>query len=80
MHREQPSLIETQRRLPGIIVKYSEAEKKKPTFKRMKNPVLIPDLGVFPVANTKVKAKDAGGLSRQQIDTFKRMQNPKACV
>ncbi|KAL3664912.1 hypothetical protein V7S43_010089 [Phytophthora oleae] len=43
LDHEQPSLVETQRRLSGVVVKYSEAEKKKPKFKRIKNPVLILD-------------------------------------
>ncbi|KAK1933972.1 hypothetical protein P3T76_011732 [Phytophthora citrophthora] len=52
LDREKPSF------LSGILVKYSEADKKKPKFKRMKNPVLILDplmdacLAAFPSANT----------------------------
>jgi len=43
LDREQPGLLDTQRRLSGIIEKFKECENKKPKFKRMKNPVLIMD-------------------------------------
>ncbi|KAG1708078.1 hypothetical protein DVH05_024763 [Phytophthora capsici] len=43
LDREQPGLMETQRRLSGIIVKHGDAEKKKPKLKLMKNPVLTMD-------------------------------------
>ncbi|ETI48531.1 hypothetical protein F443_07443 [Phytophthora nicotianae P1569] len=43
LDREQPGLVETERRLSGVLVKYEEAEKKKPKYKVLKNPVLILD-------------------------------------
>ncbi|KUF95131.1 Zinc (Zn2)-Iron (Fe2) Permease (ZIP) Family [Phytophthora nicotianae] len=43
LDREQPGLVETQRRLSGVLVKFEEAEKKKPKYKVLKNPVLILD-------------------------------------
>lgn len=43
LDREQPGLIETQRRLAGVIEKFKECDNKKPKFKRMKNPILIMD-------------------------------------
>jgi hypothetical protein len=69
LDREQPGLAETRRRLSGVLVKYAEADRKKPKYKRMINPVLILDLfyilpskllnaclGAFPVSNTKETA------------------------
>ncbi|KAF1778067.1 hypothetical protein GQ600_15003 [Phytophthora cactorum] len=66
---EPPSLNEIQWRLSGIIDKFSEAENKKPKFKRLKNPVLIMDpfyilpsklldacLKVLPIYNTEASA------------------------
>ncbi|OWZ17461.1 Helitron helicase [Phytophthora megakarya] len=41
--REQPSLHTTQRRLSGVILKYSEADSKKLKFRVTKNPVLTMD-------------------------------------
>ncbi|ETO58644.1 hypothetical protein F444_22976 [Phytophthora nicotianae P1976] len=65
LDREQPGLVETQRRLSGVLVKFEEAEKKKPKYKVLKNPVLILDpffvlpskllsacIKVLPVSNT----------------------------
>ncbi|ETM42972.1 hypothetical protein L914_11458 [Phytophthora nicotianae] len=43
LDREQPGLVETQRRLSGVLMKHGEAENKKPKFKILKNPVLIQD-------------------------------------
>eukprot|EP00644_Phytophthora_capsici_P018602 jgi/Phyca11/128037/e_gw1.73.65.1 len=43
LDREQPGLIEMERRLSGVLVKYGDFEKKKPKLKVMKNPVLIQD-------------------------------------
>ncbi|ETK83091.1 hypothetical protein L915_11626 [Phytophthora nicotianae] len=43
LDREQPGLMETQRRLSGVLMKHGEAENKKPKFKILKNPVLIQD-------------------------------------
>jgi hypothetical protein len=43
LDRDQPGLMLAQRRLAGVIVKYSEAENKKPKYRIMKNPVLILD-------------------------------------
>ncbi|OWZ07990.1 hypothetical protein PHMEG_00019536 [Phytophthora megakarya] len=69
LDREQPGLWETQRRLSGIVVKFTEFESKKPKFKRQKNPVLILDafyllppkllescIAVLPVSNTEATA------------------------
>ncbi|KAG6618987.1 uncharacterized protein IUM83_01096 [Phytophthora cinnamomi] len=39
----KPSLKDTQRRLSGVLVKYGDAESKKPKFKLMKNPVTVQD-------------------------------------
>jgi hypothetical protein len=65
LDRDKPGLVELQRRLAGILVKFGEAENKKPKYKRQKNPVLVMDpfymlapklldacLSVFPVSNT----------------------------
>ncbi|OWZ04469.1 LOW QUALITY PROTEIN: hypothetical protein PHMEG_00023622 [Phytophthora megakarya] len=65
LDREQPRLVETQRRLSGILIKFAEFNSKKPKFKRQKNPALILDafyllppklldvcITVLPVANT----------------------------
>ncbi|ETO71830.1 hypothetical protein F444_11906 [Phytophthora nicotianae P1976] len=65
LEREQPGLVETQRRLSGVLMKPGNTEKKKPKFKIVKNPVLILDpffilptnlldacIKVLPVANT----------------------------
>ncbi|ETK86417.1 hypothetical protein L915_08948 [Phytophthora nicotianae] len=43
LDRQQPGLIETERRLSGVLVKYGDFEKKKPKLKVMKNPVLVQD-------------------------------------
>ncbi|OWZ04242.1 hypothetical protein PHMEG_00023884 [Phytophthora megakarya] len=43
LDREKPSLAKTQRRLAGVLVKYTDENLKKPKFKGMKNPVLILD-------------------------------------
>ncbi|KAL3664453.1 hypothetical protein V7S43_010773 [Phytophthora oleae] len=43
LDRSEPGIIQTQRRLAGIIVKFSESDNKKNKYKRMKNPVLIMD-------------------------------------
>jgi hypothetical protein len=43
LDREQPGLLETQRRLAGVIEKFKECVNKKPKFKRAKNHVLIMD-------------------------------------
>ncbi|KAG1711914.1 hypothetical protein DVH05_009155 [Phytophthora capsici] len=69
LDREQPGLMETQRRLSGIIVKHGDAEKKKPKLKLMKNPVLTMDpfyllptklldacVKLLPVSNTEATA------------------------
>ncbi|OWZ02724.1 hypothetical protein PHMEG_00025668 [Phytophthora megakarya] len=69
LDHDQPSLTETQRRLSGVVVKYSDADKKKPKFKKLKNPVLILDpfyvlpskllnacLAALPVANSQETA------------------------
>ncbi|KAE8980719.1 hypothetical protein PR003_g24351 [Phytophthora rubi] len=69
LDREQPGLMLAQRRLAGVIVKYSEADNKKPKHKIMKNPVLILDpfyilppklldacVKLLPVANTEAEA------------------------
>ncbi|GMF45509.1 unnamed protein product [Phytophthora fragariaefolia] len=58
-----------QRRLAGVIVKYSKADNKKPKYKMMKTPVIILDpfytlpsilldacVKLFPVANTEAEA------------------------
>ncbi|ETI43174.1 hypothetical protein F443_11819 [Phytophthora nicotianae P1569] len=65
LEREQPGLVETQRRLSGVLMKPGNTEKKKTKFKIVKNPVLILDpffilpsklldgcIKVLPVANT----------------------------
>lgn len=65
LEHQKPGLIETQRSLSGVLVKHTEAEKKKPKFKTQKNPVLIQDpfyilpnnlldacVNVIPVSNT----------------------------
>ncbi|ETK83227.1 hypothetical protein L915_11524 [Phytophthora nicotianae] len=65
LEREQPGLVETQRRLSGVLMKPGNTEKKKPKYKVLKNPVLILDpffilptnlldacIKVLPVANT----------------------------
>ncbi|OWZ06073.1 hypothetical protein PHMEG_00021724 [Phytophthora megakarya] len=39
--REQPSLHTTQRCLSGVIVKYGEADGKKPKFRVIKNPIFM---------------------------------------
>ncbi|ETI41588.1 hypothetical protein F443_13184 [Phytophthora nicotianae P1569] len=65
----QPGLREVQRRLSGIIVKYGDAESKKPKLHMMKNPVLIQDpfyllptklleacIKILPVSNSKEDA------------------------
>jgi hypothetical protein len=69
LDREQPGLREIQRRLAGVLVKFAEADGKKPKFKRQKNPVLIQDafyvlppklldacMAVLPVSNTHASA------------------------
>lgn len=69
LDRDQPGLMLAQRRLAGIIVKYSEADNKKPKYKIMKNPVLILDpfyilppkllhacVKLLPVAHTEAEA------------------------
>jgi hypothetical protein len=43
LDEDQPSLMDTQRRLSGVLFKYAEAESKKPKFKLMKNPVTVMD-------------------------------------
>ncbi|KAI9987174.1 hypothetical protein PInf_023142 [Phytophthora infestans] len=43
LEHQKPGLIETQRRLSGVLVRHTEADKKKPKFKTQKNPVLIQD-------------------------------------
>jgi hypothetical protein len=66
---EQPSLMDTQRRLSGVLTKYTESESKKPKFKLMRNPVTVMDpfyvlpdkllaacVKVLPVGNTKDSA------------------------
>jgi hypothetical protein len=112
LEREKPGLAETQRRLSGVIVKYTAAENKKPKFKTMKNPVLIMDafyllppkllsacMKLLPQRNTSetavivdgedrsanaaqevVQVKDVGTFSRNQIETFKRIENLKTAV
>ncbi|ETM43371.1 hypothetical protein L914_11134 [Phytophthora nicotianae] len=65
----QPGLREVQRRLSGIIVKYGDAESRKPKLHMMKNPVLIQDpfyllptklleacIKILPVSNSKEDA------------------------
>ncbi|OWY96206.1 hypothetical protein PHMEG_00033583, partial [Phytophthora megakarya] len=69
LEREQPSLMVTQRRLKGVLVKYADAESKKPKFKFMKNPVIVQDpfyilpekllaecMNILPVSNTEGSA------------------------
>ncbi|OWZ20484.1 LOW QUALITY PROTEIN: hypothetical protein PHMEG_0005100 [Phytophthora megakarya] len=64
---EQSGLAETQ--LSGVVVKYSDADRKKPKYKKMKKPVLILDpfyllpsnlldacIRAFPLSNTKETA------------------------
>ncbi|KAE9253715.1 hypothetical protein PF004_g1360 [Phytophthora fragariae] len=41
--REMPSLVDTQCRLSGVIVKFSSAESKKPKLRMLKNPVVTMD-------------------------------------
>jgi hypothetical protein len=61
--------MDTQRRLSGVLVKYTEAVSKKPKFKLMKNPVTVKDpfyvlpekllsacMKVMPVGNTEDSA------------------------
>ncbi|KAE9324507.1 hypothetical protein PF001_g3374 [Phytophthora fragariae] len=63
--RKKPGLVETQRRLSGVLTKYAQAADKKALFRKMKNPVLILDpffvlptklldrcMKVMPVRNT----------------------------
>ncbi|OWZ12357.1 hypothetical protein PHMEG_00014499 [Phytophthora megakarya] len=63
--RAKTGLAETQRKLAGVLVKYTDANLTKPKFKRMKNPVLILDrfyllptklldacIAAFPYSNT----------------------------
>ncbi|KAE8999099.1 hypothetical protein PR002_g18562 [Phytophthora rubi] len=82
LDRDQPGLIETQRRLSGVLVKFAEADAKKPKFKRMKNPVLIQDafyilpaklldacMAVLPVANTEASAISVDEASQDAAPT-----------
>ncbi|KAG6616546.1 Dynein heavy chain [Phytophthora cinnamomi] len=120
LDREKPSLKDTQRRLSGVLVKYGDAESKKPKFKLMKNPVTVQDpfyilpekllaacMKLLPVGNTEdyaisvdpplnaviggrkgpksnqvetVVIKDVGSFTRDQIETFGRVQNLKKVV
>ncbi|OWZ16937.1 hypothetical protein PHMEG_0009194 [Phytophthora megakarya] len=48
LDRDQPSLLETQTRLSGVIVKFDAAENKKPKYKRMKNPVTTNPFYILP--------------------------------
>ncbi|KAE9133523.1 hypothetical protein PF006_g15015 [Phytophthora fragariae] len=62
---EKPGLIETQRRLSGVLVKYAQANDKKPVYRKTRNPVLILDtffilpsklldrcMNLLPISNT----------------------------
>jgi hypothetical protein len=78
LNRRQPGLHEVQRRLAGVLVKFAEADGKKPKFKRQKNPVLIqyafyilsPKLldacmAVLPVFNTEASAIAVDAASQE---------------
>ncbi|ETL41098.1 hypothetical protein L916_07848, partial [Phytophthora nicotianae] len=69
LEREEPTLVETQRRLSGVMVKYGDADTRKPALKKLKNPVLILDafyilppklldacLKLLPISNTEAIA------------------------
>ncbi|KAI9999340.1 hypothetical protein PInf_004179 [Phytophthora infestans] len=43
LDRDKPGLEETRRRLSGVLVRYQSFAAKKPTFSRIKKPVLIQD-------------------------------------
>jgi hypothetical protein len=82
LDRDQPGLVETQRRLSGILVRFAEADGKKTKFKRMKNPVLIQDpfyilpaklldacMAVLPVSNTEASAISVDEASQEATPT-----------
>ncbi|GMF44445.1 unnamed protein product [Phytophthora fragariaefolia] len=48
LDRDKPGLLETQRRLCGVLIKYAEADDQRPVFRKMKNPVLIMDAFYLP--------------------------------
>ncbi|KAE9095774.1 hypothetical protein PF007_g17260 [Phytophthora fragariae] len=78
--REMPSLVDTQRRLSGLIVKFSSAESKKPKLRMLKNPVMTMDpfyllppklldacMKVLPVANPSESAIEVDGSQETRI-------------
>ncbi|OWZ09450.1 hypothetical protein PHMEG_00017847 [Phytophthora megakarya] len=90
--REQSGLVEAERRLTGIIVKYTESENKKPNFKRQKNLILESNLKLLHISNIEESAivvdaegsqtKTKGGLVEiiRIKDTFKLVEILKVCV
>ncbi|OWZ16801.1 hypothetical protein PHMEG_0009353 [Phytophthora megakarya] len=94
-NEQQPSLLDTQRRLPGVIVKFSDADNKKPKLRMMKNPVansdafyLLPHklleacVKVLPVSNTASSAivVDASQEASQEAQTSKKTNAVKTVV
>lgn len=76
LDRGQPGLCEVERRLSGVIVKYADADKKKPKLHKMKNPDLIQNpfyllptklldacMSLLPVSNSK---EDAIAIDQSQ--------------
>ncbi|ETK85913.1 hypothetical protein L915_09406 [Phytophthora nicotianae] len=95
IEKVQPDFREVQRRLSGVSVKYGDAETIKPKLQTMKNPVLVQDafyllltklLDTQETTQKKSESvetlviKDVGSFSRQQIETFKRVENLKRVV
>ncbi|OWZ05856.1 hypothetical protein PHMEG_00021977 [Phytophthora megakarya] len=84
LKHEQSVLVETQRPLAGVLIRYHDAASIKPKFKRLKDPVLILDpfyilppkllracVNVLHLGNTSDTAVDADGATNLfSIPTF----------